>query len=124
MIASDHCPQDQDSKRLPFAQAACGVIGVQTMLAVCLRLVHAGDLGLLALLRTMTEAPARILGLDAGRLAKVPRRSGPVRPGRTLEGDREQPEEPVKNTAFEGRLVEGRIARTLVDGRTIYQQEI
>ena len=125
VIASDHCPQDQDSKRLPFAQAACGVIGVQTMLAVCLRLVHAGDLGLLALLRTMTEAPARILGLDAGRLAKGAPADlvlfDPDAPWKVTESSLKSLS---KNTAFEGRLVEGRIARTMVDGRTIYQQEI
>ena len=52
-IASDHCPQDQDSKRLPFAQAAFGVIGLETMLPVALSLHHEGRIGLLQLLRTM-----------------------------------------------------------------------
>jgi dihydroorotase len=125
VIASDHCPQDQDSKRLPFAQAACGVIGVQTMLPVCLRLAHAGELGLLDLLRTMTDAPARILGIEAGRLAKGAPADlvlfDPDAPWKVTEGSLRSLS---KNTAFEGRLVEGRIARTLVDGRTIYQQDI
>ena len=99
VIASDHCPQDQDSKRLPFAQAACGVIGVQTMLPVCLRLVHEGELGLLALLRTMTEAPARILGLDAGRLAQgCSGRPRPVRPRGALEDHRGQPARACRRT--------------------------
>ena len=103
VIASDHCPQDQDSKRLPFAQAACGVIGVQTMLPVSLRLVHEGELGLLALLRTMTEAPARILGLDAGRLgAGCSGRSRAVRPGGTVEDHRGQPQEPVQEHRLRG----------------------
>jgi dihydroorotase len=122
VIASDHCPQDQDSKRLPFAQAACGVIGVQTMLPVSLRLFHEGELGLLALLRTMTEAPARILGLDAGRLAKGAPADlvlfDPEAPWKVTEASLKSLS---KNTAFEGRLVEGRVARTLVDGRTIFQ---
>ncbi|HEX6013434.1 MAG TPA: dihydroorotase [Geminicoccaceae bacterium] len=120
-IASDHCPQDQDSKRLPFAQAACGVVGVQTMLPVSMRLVHEGELGLLALLGKMTDAPARILGLDAGRLAKGA-------PADLVLFDPEAPWKVTeagllslsKNTAFEGRLVEGRVARTLVDGRTVF----
>ncbi len=124
VIASDHCPQDQDSKRLPFAQAAYGVIGVQTMLAVCLRLMHEGELGLLALLRTMTEAPARILGLDAGRLAKGAPADlvlfDPEAPWKVTEASLKSLS---KNTAFEGRLVEGRIARTVVDGRTIFLQD-
>jgi dihydroorotase len=122
VIASDHCPQDQDSKRLPFAQAACGVIGVQTMLPVSLRLWHEGELGLLDLLARMTVAPARILGLEAGRLARGA-------PADLVLFDPEAPwkitEDSLlslsKNTAFEGRLVEGRVVRTLVDGRTIFQ---
>jgi len=121
VIASDHCPQDQDSKRLPFAQAAFGVIGVQTMLPVCLRLLHEGELDLLALLAKMTCAPARILGLEAGRLAKGA-------PADLVLFDPETPWKVTeaallslsKNTAFEGRLVEGRVVRTLVDGRTVY----
>ena len=121
VIASDHCPQDQDSKRLPFAQAAFGVVGVQTMLPVALRLVHEGALGLLDLLATLTVRPAELLGLDAGRL----------RPGAAADLVLFDPEAPwkiteaallslAKNTAFEGRLVEGRILRTWVDGRTIF----
>ena len=124
VIASDHCPQDQDSKRLPFAQAECGVLGVQTMLPVSLRLVHEGELGLLALLRTMTEAPARILGLDAGRLAKGAPADlvlfDPDAPWKITEASLKSLS---KNTAFEGRLVEGRVARTLVDGRTVFHQD-
>ena len=122
VLASDHCPQDQDSKRLPFAQAAFGVIGVQTMLPVALTLVHEGRMRLIDLLRAMTAAPAAILGLDAGRL----------RPGAAADLVLFDPEAPwkiteasllslAKNTAFEGRLVQGRVARTLVDGRTIYR---
>jgi dihydroorotase len=124
VIASDHCPQDQDSKRLPFAQAAFGVIGVQTMLPVSLRLWHEGELGLLDLLRTMTEAPARILGLEAGRLQKGAPADlvlfDPEAPWKITEASLKSLS---KNTAFEGRLVEGRVARTLVDGRTIFQDD-
>ena len=123
VIASDHCPQDQDSKRLPFAQAACGVIGVQTMLPVCLRLVHEGELGLLALLRTHDRGAGAHPGpgrRPAGARAPRPTSScsTPRRPGRS---PRPACKSLSKNTAFEGRLVEGRVARTLVDGRTIYQ---
>ena len=66
-IASDHCPQDQDSKRLPFAQAEFGVVGLETLLPVALGLVHDGTLPLLDLLDKLTRAPADILGLDAGQ---------------------------------------------------------
>lgn len=123
VIASDHCPQDQDSKRLPFAQAACGVIGVQTMLPVSLRLLHEGDLGLLPLLAKLTSAPAEILGLDAGRLATGAPADlvlfDPEAPWKITEAGLKSLS---KNTAFEGRLVEGRVARTFVDGRTIFRE--
>jgi len=122
-IASDHCPQDQDSKRLPFAQAAFGVIGVQTMLPVCMRLVHDGHMSLLDLLARLTLAPARLLGLDAGALrigapADLvlfdPDALWKITEGALLSLS--------KNTAFEGRLVQGRVVRTIVDGRTIWRQ--
>lgn len=121
-IASDHCPQDQDSKRIPFAQAEPGVVGLQTMLPVALQLVHEGRIGLLELLRTMTVAPAGLLGIEAGRL-----RVGA--PADLVLFDLEAPWkiDPQqllslsKNTAFEGRLVQGRVLRTLVDGRTVFR---
>ena len=122
-VASDHNPQDQDSKRLPFAQAEPGVIGVETMLPVLLTLHHEGTIGLQGLLRAVTCAPADILGLEAGRL----------RPGAPADLVLFDPEAPwkiteqglrslAKNTAFEGRLVQGRVVRTFVDGRTIFQR--
>ena len=125
VIASDHCPQDQDSKRVPFAQAAPGVIGVETMLAVSLRLHHEGDLPLLEVLRRMTAAPAAILGVEAGRLAKGAPADlvlfDPEAPWKITEAGLKSLS---KNTAFEGRLVQGKVARTLVDGRTIFQSGI
>ena len=121
VIASDHTPQDQDSKRLPFASAAFGVVGVETMLAVALRLVHEGTITLLDLLRTMTTTPARLLGIEGGALL-------PGAPADLVLFDLDAPwriteaglRSLSKNTAFEGRLVQGRVVRTLVDGRTVF----
>ena len=121
-IASDHCPQDQDSKRIPFAQAEPGVVGLQTMLPVALQLVHEGRIGLLELLRTMTVAPADLLGIEAGRL-----RIGAPADLVLFDLDAPWKIDPQqllslsKNTAFEGRLVQGRVLRTLVDGRTVFR---
>lgn len=123
-VASDHRPQDQDEKRLPFADAEFGAIGVETMLPVCLGLVHDGTLGLLDLLDRLTRAPADLLGLEAGRLAV----------GRAADLVLFDPERPwrielaalrslAKNTPFENRLVQGRVLRTFVDGRTVYRFE-
>ena len=122
VIASDHTPQDQDNKRQPFASAEFGAVGVETMLPVALRLVHEGQLTLLELLRKLTVAPARLLGIDAGRLSVGAAADlvlfDPDTPWKiTEQGLRSL----SKNTAFEGRLVEGRVVRTIVDGRTVFQ---
>ena len=123
VISSDHCPQDQDSKRLPFAQAEFGVVGLETLLPVALSLVHDGTLSLLGLLDKLSRAPADILGLDAGRLKKGAPADiilfDPEAPWRI------RPEDLIslsKNTPFEGRLTQGKVIRTIVDGRTIFDR--
>lgn len=122
VIASDHCPQDEDNKRLPFAQAEFGVVGLETLLSVALELVHNGTLGLLDLLDKLTRAPAALLGIDAGRLRRRAPADlvlfDPEAPGKVRVEDLKSLS---KNTAFEGRLIQGKVLRTLVDGRTIYQ---
>jgi dihydroorotase len=121
-IASDHCPQDQDSKRLPFAQAEFGAVGLETLLPVALGLVHQGALSLLEVLDKLTHAPAGLLGIEAGRLRKDAPADlvlfDPEAPGKIRE---EGLHSLSKNTPFEGRLIQGKVLRTLVDGRTIHQ---
>jgi dihydroorotase len=68
IIVSAHDPQDVDTKRLPFADAAAGAIGLETLLGAALRLHHNGDVPLLRIIEAMSSAPARIFGLDAGSL--------------------------------------------------------
>ena len=122
VIASDHCPQDQDSKRLPFAQAEFGVVGVETMLPVAMRLVHEGHLTLLELVRKLSLNPARLLQLEAGRLSEGAAADltlfDPDRPWKITETGLTSL---AKNTAFEGRLVQGRVLMTMVDGRIVHR---
>src|SRR5580692_5230141 len=68
-IASDHAPWDQDSKRLPFSSASYGIVGLETLLPLSLGLYHDRHMELIEVLRKLTIAPARILGLGVGRLA-------------------------------------------------------
>src|SRR6202789_2625236 len=70
VIVSSHDPQAADTKRQTFAAAAFGAVGLETLLPVALGLYQSGHADLLQVLATMTTAPARILGLDGGQLAK------------------------------------------------------
>ncbi len=123
-IASDHAPQDQDSKRQPFAQAEFGGVGLETLLAVTLELHHNGHLGLLAALERITHAPARLLGLSAGRL-KVGHAADLVvfDPGRGWKVDSEKLRSKSKNSPFDGRPLQGLAVRTVVDGRTVFLRD-
>ncbi len=86
-IASDHQPRDADDKRLPFAQASAGGVGLATLLAVTLAHVHNGELTLNAAIDLLTRRPAALLGVDAGRIVKGGGGgSVPVPPGPDLEG--------------------------------------
>ena len=122
VICSDHDPQDVETKRLPFAEAAAGAIGLETMLSASLRLVAAGHVGLPRLLRAMTVRPAEILGLPVGRLSV----------GAPADVIRFDPDEPYvldpaqlhsrcRNTPFDGDRLEGRVKLTLVAGRIAHE---
>jgi dihydroorotase len=123
-VASDHAPQDQDSKRQPFALAEFGGVGLETLLAVTLELVHNGHLTLVDALALITIAPAEILGLRAGRL-KVGHAADLILfdPVRAWKVDPEAFRSKSKNTPFDGRPVQGMVMRTMVDGRTVYSRD-
>ncbi len=120
-IASDHAPHDQDSKRLPFAQAASGMIGLETLLPISLDLVHNNHLSLPTLMERLSLAPSRILGLTAGRLKKGdPADLIVFDPERAWQIREKDFRSKSKNSAFDGRPVQGRVLRSLVDGATAF----
>jgi dihydroorotase len=120
-IASDHSPHDQDSKRLPFAQAAFGIIGLETMLPLTLELYHNKHLSLADALALVTSKPADLLGLKAGRLAKGAAADlALIDPDRPWKIDENQFRSKSKNSPFDGRPVQGHALRTVVDGRAIF----
>jgi dihydroorotase len=123
-IASDHAPWDQDSKRLPFSSASCGIVGLETLLALSLELYHNRHLSLLEVLRRLTQAPAHLLGLAAGRLARgLPADLVVFDPDAPWRIDTEAFHSKSKNAPFDGRPVQGRVARTIVDGREIFVRQ-
>jgi dihydroorotase len=121
-IASDHSPRDEESKRLPFAQAAPGGIGLGTLLAVSLELFHNGHMSLLDVLRLITSAPAGLMGLPAGQLEKgAPADLVLFDAEEGWKVDADVLVGKAKNSPFDGRPVQGRVLRTIVDGRTVFE---
>ncbi len=122
VIASDHSPHDADSKRLPFAMADFGVVGLESLLPLTLELAHKGAVGLLDALARVTCAPARVLGLEAGRLARgAPADLILFDPDKPRMLDPDAFRSKSKNSPFEGHPVQGEVLRTVVDGRVIFE---
>jgi dihydroorotase len=121
-VMSDHDPQDVETKRLPFAEAAPGAIGIETMLAASLRLVHSGDITLPALLKAMSTRPAELLGLPGGTLRPgSPADVVVFDPDTPWVLDRAELKSKCKNTPFDEARLQGRVTRTIVSGRTVYE---
>jgi dihydroorotase len=122
VVMSDHNPQDVEVKRLPFAEAAPGAIGLETMLSAGLRLVHNDALPLAILLKAMSTRPAELLGLPGGSLK-------PGAPADVIVIDLDVPwvldpdalKSKCKNTPFDEARLQGRVVRTIVGGRTVYE---
>jgi dihydroorotase len=122
IIVSGHDPKDADAKRRPFIEAGDGAIGLETLLPAALSLFHNGQIALPALLKAMTSNPADILGLPGGRLEK-----GAV--ADLIVVDLAQPwivdpdllRSKSKNTPFDESRLQGRVLRTMVAGRTVYE---
>jgi dihydroorotase len=121
-IVSDHRPQDQDSKRVPFAQAEPGGIGLETLLPISLELVHNGQLALPQLFQRLSTTPARLFNLPGGKLAKgAPADLIVFDADHAWKIDRVDFLSKTKNSPFDERPVQGRVLATIVAGRTIYR---
>ncbi|MEQ1890073.1 MAG: dihydroorotase [Alphaproteobacteria bacterium] len=124
VIVSGHNPQDQESKRLPFAQAATGGVGLETLLSVALICFHDGHVSLPELLARMTINPARLLGLPGGKLARgQPADLLVFNPGKTWVVTGSALRSKSKNTPFEDRHLQGVVMRTVVSGETVFIRE-
>ncbi len=124
VIVSSHDPQDVDTKRLPFADAAAGAIGLETLLAASLRLYHNDEVTLSRLVKLLSTGPAKLFGLPGGTL----------KPGVAADLVLVDLDEPwvvseagirsrSKNTCFEGARLQGKVLQTMVSGRTVFQAE-
>ena len=122
VISSFHTPQDEESKRLPFETAAAGAVGLETLLPASLQLFHNQSVSLGKLIKTMTLNPALLLGLPGGRIS-------PGAPADLIIFDadipfildRENLKSKSKNTPFDGHKLQGKVRRTIVAGKTIFE---
>jgi dihydroorotase len=121
VICSMHTPADEESKRLPFEEAASGAVGLETFLPAAMRLYHAGALSLPQLFRAMTLNPAKRLGLPQGRLGVgSPADLVLFDPDAPFLLDRFKLHSKSKNTPFDGQRMEGKVLATFVAGTQVY----
>ncbi len=121
VVTSAHTPAPAEDKRLPFAEAAPGAVGLETLLPALLGLHHDGRADLPSLIRTVTLAPADLLGLASGRLDKgAPADLVLFDPDAPQVIDADRLLSKSKNSPFDGRRLQGKVVATLVDGRLVH----
>jgi dihydroorotase len=120
-VVSDHTPLDADDKRLPFAQAGAGGTGLATLLGVTLAQHHGGHLSLMQALALLTDKPARLLNLEAGRLVRgAPADCCLFHPERIWQVQSGKLPGKAQNTPFDGRALAGRVIATFKAGRQVF----
>jgi dihydroorotase len=123
VVVSSHHPQAPENKRLPFAEAAFGTIGLETLLPVALQIHHEEETPLVDILRPLTQRPAEILRLPGGRLARgAPADLVLIDVNRSFVVDETKLRSKTKNTPFEGRRMQGEALITVVAGRTVFDR--
>jgi dihydroorotase len=121
-LCSDHTPVDDDAKQLPFAEAETGATGVELLLPLTLKWAEESRLPLAQALARITSDPARILGVDAGRLTQGAGADICVfDPGHYWKVEPKALKSQGKNTPFTGVEVKGKVRYTLVEGQIVYE---
>jgi dihydroorotase len=122
VVVSAHAPAPAEDKRLPYDEATPGAVGLETLLAALLVLHHERGLALPQLLAPVTTAPANLLGLKTGRLAQgAPADLVLFDPDAPVVIDADQLISKSKNSPFDGRRLQGRVLRTVVAGKTVFE---
>ena len=122
IISSMHTPQDEESKRLPFEEAASGAVGLETLLPAAMRLIHNGHMDLPTLWRALSLNPAKRLGLPSGRLAVgAPADLVLFDPNAPFVLDRATLRSKSRNTPFDGVRLEGKVLKTFVAGTCVFE---
>ncbi len=120
-ICSDHQPHDADAKLAPFVEAAAGISGVDTLLALTFKLVTDGELPLSTAIKALTVNPAAIIGIDAGHLGVGATADVCLfNPALEWTLDRQSMRSNGKNSPWLGHTITGKVITTLIDGRVVY----
>ena len=123
-ISSMHTPQDEESKRLPFEEAAAGAVALETLLPAAMRLYHGELMDLPTLFRAMALNPAKRLGLSSGRLSPgAPADLVLFDPDMPFVMDRFQLKSKSQNTPYDGQRMQGRVLVTYVTGTPVYRRD-
>ena len=123
IISSMHTPQDEESKRLPYQEAASGAVALETLLPAAMRLFHSGDMDLPTLFRALSLNPSKRLGLDTGRLTKgAPADLVLFDPDAPFVMDRFALQSKSKNTPFDEQRMQGKVLATYVNGVEVFKK--
>ena len=123
VIVSDHKPEDEESKRLTFAQATTGASGIETLLPLALELYHNKLINLKKLISALTCNPAKILGIDKGSLKKGNDADLCVLDiNKSWTVSKNKLKSKSKNTPIEDRKLRGQVIKTFVKGDLAYEQ--
>ena len=123
VIVSDHKPEDEESKRLTFEQAATGASGIETLLPLSLELYHNKSINLKKLISTITSNPAKILDINKGSLDKGSDADLCVFDiNKPWMVDKSKLKSKSKNTPIENRKLQGQVLKTFVKGELVYER--
>ena len=123
VIVSDHKPEDEESKRLTFSQAATGASGIETFLSLALELFHNKSIKLNNLIASMTSNPSKILGIDKGTLEKGKDADlCIVDTNKPRVVDKSKLRSKSKNTPIENRKLQGQVSKTFIKGEIAYER--
>ena len=122
VIVSDHKPEDEEQKRLTFAQASTGASGIETLLPLALILFHNGSVKLNKIIRTLTSNPAKILKINKGNLNIGNEADFCILDiNKPWVVKKENLISKSKNTSIEGRKLQGKITNTFVKGEELFK---
>ncbi|KRO56826.1 MAG: dihydroorotase [Pelagibacteraceae bacterium BACL5 MAG-120820-bin39] len=122
VIVSDHKPEDEESKRLTFAQAATGASGIETLLSLSLELYHNGSVKLETIIKALTSNPAKILKINKGNLSiGADADFSIVDINKPWIVKKEKLISKSKNTSIENKKLQGKVTSTFVRGKELFR---